>query len=234
MKFRILLALLCLSRATAAPITIPDFSFEDGDPAGPGFSYTITPWVRSNNNAGAFKEQITGFASHGTDHLGLELMAEGQQANRNIYQSITGVTYQANTTYTLTVAVGHRSGNTTSGNISRYRLASSTTVFATGEYNAFTNVPAGTFADAPPLVFNTANNAAAVGQTIRIRLEARGAGRSHFDNIRLDATPNTPVGTPTVTNSAASSITQNSATLNGTITSIGIWNTTPMASSIHA
>lgn len=221
MKFRILLALLCLSRATAAPITIPDFSFEDGDPAGPGFSYTITPWVRSNNNAGAFKEQITGFASHGTDHLGLELMAEGQQANRNIYQSITGVTYQANTTYTLTVAVGHRSGNTTSGNISRYRLASSTTVFATGEYNAFTNVPAGTFADAPPLVFNTANNAAAVGQTIRIRLEARGAGRSHFDNIRLDATPNTPVGTPTVTNSAASSITQNSATLNGTITSIG-------------
>lgn len=222
MKFRILLALLCLSRATAAPVTIPDFSFEDGDPTQPNaYTNTITPWVRSNNNAGAFKEQIVGFASHGTDHLGMELMSEGQQASRNIYQTITGVTFQANTTYTLTVAVGHRSGNTTSGNISRYRLASSTTVFATGNYDAFANVPAGTFADAPPLVFNTANNAAAVGQTIRIRLEARGAGRSHFDNIRLDATPNTPVGTPTVTNSAASSITQNSATLNGTITSIG-------------
>jgi hypothetical protein len=51
MKFRILLALLCFSRAIAAPITIPDFSFEDGDPTGPGYSYTITPWVRSNTTA---------------------------------------------------------------------------------------------------------------------------------------------------------------------------------------
>lgn len=220
MKFRLLIALLCLSRATAAPITIPDYSFETGDPTGPGYTNTITPWLRSNATAinEFFKEQISGFASHGTDHLGLELMTNG---NRNCYQDITGVTYQANTTYTLTVAVGNRPGNTVSGNISRYRLAGGTTVHASADYNAFTNVAAGTFADAPPLVLNTAVTTAAVGQTIRIRLEARGAGRSHFDNIRLDATPNTPPGAPTLVNAAASGIGQTTATLNGSITAIG-------------
>jgi len=95
MKFRILLALLCLSRATAAPITIPDFSFETGDPTGPGFSYTMTPWARAGYGGfDTFKEQIAGFVSDGVDHLGIQ---PDSRNSRYVYQDLT-ITYQANTT----------------------------------------------------------------------------------------------------------------------------------------
>ncbi|MGC4013165.1 MAG: lamin tail domain-containing protein [Luteolibacter sp.] len=209
----LILASSCLD---AAPVTIGDPSFEGNSLSAGGYSYNIGPeWTGTSgqSSSNAFEEYITGFAADGTDHLGMEL-------SYDVWQDL-GVTYQANTRYTLTVGCGNRSGNTQPGNQSEYHLADSTgTIRATGLFNAST-IPVSTFADAPALVFDTPNDPDAIGKTIRILLRARGTGRSHFDNIRLDAQTLVPAGGATVTNDAATALTATSATLNGTVTSIG-------------
>ncbi|BCU76447.1 CotH kinase family protein [Luteolibacter sp. LG18] len=208
-----LVASACLD---ATPVTIGDPSFEGNSLAASGYSTNIGPeWTGTNgqNSGNAFEEYITGFASSGTDHLGMEL-------NYDVWQDL-GVTYQANTRYTLTVGCGNRTGNTQPGNQSEYHLADSTgAVHATGLFNAST-LTAMTFADAPALVFDTPNDPTAVGKTIRILLRSRGTGRSHFDNIRLDAQTLIPAGGATVVNNPATAVTATTATLNGSITAIG-------------
>ena len=139
--------------------------------------------------------------------------------NYDVWQDIG--TYQADTAYTLTVAVGNRDGLTQSGNLSQYMLADSNgIVYATGSFDASTLAPQ-TFADAPALVFATPTNPAAVGKTLRIRLRSGGNGRAHFDNIRLDATPTTIPGAAVVGDLAAVNLTNATATLNGAVTNIG-------------
>jgi hypothetical protein len=208
------IALSC--RLVAAPVTVGDPSFEGNSISAGGWTNNVGPeWTGTGgaNNGNAFEEYVTGFSASGTDHLGIEL-------NYNVWQDLA-VSYQANTRYTLTVATGHRSGNTQPGNQSQYLLADSTgTIFATGIFNAST-LAAQSFGDAPALVFDTPDNAAAVGKTIRILLQARGSGRSHFDNIRLDATSLIPPGGAALVNQAATAITTTAAILNGTVTDIG-------------
>ena len=203
--------------ARGEAITVGDHSFEGNTLSAGGWNNNIGPeWTGTggSNNGNAFEEYIAGFAADGTDHLGMVL-------NYDVWQDL-GVTYQANTRYTLTIAAGNRSGSTSSGNLTQYALADSTgAVYATANWDAYTNVAPGTFADAPALVFDTPNNAACVGKTIRVLLQARGANRSHFDNIRLDATSLVPPGGATVVNSEATAITASEATLNGAITAIG-------------
>ena len=180
----ILLSFLALAvRIHADSVTVGDPSFEGNTLTAGGGGNNIGPeWTGTNgsNTGSAFEEYITGFASEGTDHLGME-------NNYDVWQDL-GVTYQANTRYTLTVAAGNRSGVSQSGNLSQYYLADSTgTIYASGSYDAYANVLAGQFADAPALVFDTSNNPAAAGKTIRILLHSGGSGRSHFDNIRLQS-----------------------------------------------
>lgn len=220
MKTHPLAGLACFIIASscldATPVTVGDPSFEGNSLTAGNYTNNIGPeWTGTNGqNAGsAFEEYITGFASSGTDHLGMEL-------NYDVWQDL-GVTYQANTRYTLTVGCGNRSGSTQPGNQTEYHLADSTgTIHATGLFNAST-ITVMTFADAPALVFDTPNDPTSVGKTIRVLLRSRGSGRSHFDNIRLDAQSLIPVGGATVTNDAASAITSATATLNGTVTAIG-------------
>ena len=220
-RFRTLIILLSLSLTLAnlvsgAAVTIGDPSFEDNSLAPGGYAnYIGREWTGTggNNTPNAFEEYITGFASTGTDHLGMV-------QDHDVWQTRTA-TYQANTRYTLTVAVGNRSGVTQSGNLSEYHLADNNDIiYGSGSYNA-SLAPAGTFMDAPALVLDTTITPSVVGKRIRILLRARGAGRSHFDNIRLDATPVTP-STATVTGLAASSVTATSATLGGTVSNIGV------------
>jgi hypothetical protein len=217
------LAIVLLRSLAAAPVSVGDFSFEvnTGANAGnnltaAGYHYNLGPeWQETAGpgNAAGFEEFITGFVADGTDHLGMEI-------NHNVWQDLA-VTYQANTRYTLTVAAGNRSGSTQADNQTQYLLADSTgAIYATGIFNAST-LPVGTFADAPALVFDTPNNAASVGKTIRILLQARGSGRSHFDRIRLDATSLTPPGGSVLEAQSATAVTTTSATLNGAVTTIG-------------
>jgi hypothetical protein len=207
---------LILPSLNGAPLGVGDFSFEgNGLPAG-GYAYELGPeWLETNgpDHGAGFEEYITGFAAEGTDHLGMEF-------NHDVWQDLA-VTYQPGTRYTLTVAAGHRSGLTNAGNQSTYLLADSTgTIYATGTFNASTLAPQ-TFGDAPALVFDTPDNPAAIGKTVRILLQARGAGRSHFDNIRLDATSLVPPGTATIQNLPATALTASTATLNGQVDDIG-------------
>ncbi|MEN8865511.1 MAG: lamin tail domain-containing protein, partial [Akkermansiaceae bacterium] len=141
-------------------------------------------------------------------------------ASHSVWQDL-GSTYQANTIYTLTVSHGHRSGSTGNSNQSTFSLRSSNnTVFASAFENSF-SLAGSSFADSTPLTLDTSATPAAVGQTIRIHLFAGGGGRSHFDNIRLDATEIEPDGTARLSNSAATAIGSSTATLNGTITDVG-------------
>jgi autotransporter-associated beta strand protein len=211
-----LLAVLSGGPLSAAPVAIGDASFE-GNSLGPGgYAYDLAPeWTGTNgsNSGNAFEEYITGFVAAGTDHLGME-------NGYDVWQDL-GVTYQANTRYTLTVAVGNRSGVTQAGNVSQYLLADPTNaVYATGSFDASALAPH-TFADAPALVFDSPAAPAAIGRTIRILLRARGAGRSHFDNLRLDASPLTIPGSATVGDLSATAVTAASATLNGTVSDVG-------------
>jgi hypothetical protein len=170
---RRLLPVLLTAQMQAQSIAIQDASFDARALNAGSWSTTLTPWQETNGpgNGSGFVENISGFAADGANHLGMNL-------NHNVWQDL-GVTYQANTRYTLTVAVGNRSSNLTqSSNQSRYLLAdSSSTTYATGTHNAY-SLAVGTFADAPALVFETGSSSAAIGKTIRIRLEARGDDRS--------------------------------------------------------
>lgn len=212
------LTLILTVAAHGMAITVGDPSFE-GNTLGAGqWTNNIgTEWTGTggSDNGNAFEEYIPGFAADGTDHLG---MAQ----DYNVWQDL-GATYQANTRYTLTIAAGNRSGTTQAGNLTQYALAdSSGAVYATGNWDAYANVAGGTFADAPALVFDTPNNTACLGKTIRVLLQARGAGRSHFDNIRLDATSLVPPGGATVVNGEATAVTSSTATLNGVVTDVGV------------
>ncbi|MEN8783606.1 MAG: hypothetical protein ABF379_04520, partial [Akkermansiaceae bacterium] len=197
----------------AAPIAIGDPSFESNTLTSGRWSTDLSPeWSESGgpSNANAFEEYIVGFSSNGTDHLGMN-------ASHSVWQDL-GSTYQANTIYTLTVSHGHRSGSTGNSNQSTFSLRSSNnTVFASAFENSF-SLAGSSFADSTPLTLDTSATPAAVGQTIRIHLFAGGGGRSHFDNIRLDATEIEPDGTARLSNSAATAIGSSTATLNGTIT----------------
>lgn len=181
-------ALLCTGIAFGDPVPIADHSFETNPDitAAGGWSNEIGPdWNGTNgtNDGSAFEEWIDGFSADGTNHVG---MAEGYM----IWQDLTD-TYQANTIYTLTVAIGNRDGHTNLvSNESTYGLGlNDGTVLAGTFANAGDLTGPGSFTDAPSLVFDTTSNPGIVGQSIRVGLQAGGLGRSHFDNVRLDAAP---------------------------------------------
>jgi CotH kinase protein/Lamin Tail Domain len=219
--FRFLLLPLLFMAATpllpAAAIDVGDFSFEGNGLAPGGYAYELGPeWTGSggSSSGNAFEECITGFAADGADHLGME---QGYE----VWQDLE-ISYQSNTRYTLTVAVGNRNAQRTlTGNASEYFLATTAgQILASGSFNAST-IGAGTFGDAPALVLDTTGLPAAVGSGIRIMLRSGGAGRSHFDRIRLDAVTTQPTGSAVVSGLDAREITVTAATLAGTVTSVG-------------
>jgi|GEM_PF-636531 len=185
---------------TSGLLLIKDHSFEENagaDLAAGGWSNDLTPeWQEAggDNNGSSFEEFITDFAADGTDHIG---MATGYY----IYQD-TGIEFEPNTTYQLTVATGNRNGQSTAGNQSVYAILNSTdglgpagafttadvlldpALLASESYDAFANVPSGTFEDAPPLLFTT-TDAVPAGTIVVLVGDNSGGGRSHFDNLRL-------------------------------------------------
>lgn len=215
----LLMSLAGAFTASASPVTVPNAGFETQTPelTSGAFTNNLAPWLETAgpNASAGFMEFITGFAAEGTDHLGME-------SGHDVWVDLgTGINFTSSTVYTLTVSAGNRAGQTAAGNITTYALTTSSgRIFATGSFDAST-VPAGTFADAPNLTLDTFEEPAAVGNPIRILLRARGPGRSHFDNIRLDATATAQNGRPQGASSAATAVTASGATVGGSVSSIG-------------
>ena len=187
----------------AAPVAINNGSFEsatyqganswtndltDANPA------TTIEWTgRDGTTSGqAFIERIGGFISQGVAHVGMEV-------GYFIYQD-TNINWLPNTQYTLTVGVGRRNAAfSTATNLTTIGLtniipagANAADVLANDPFlagaKATKNVSTqalSSFVDLP-LVFATGATAP-TGKIIVFLGDQSGTGRSHFDNVRLDA-----------------------------------------------
>lgn len=191
------LAILAAGSLGAAPIDVANADFEDPVQGAGGWSDQLTDWKeRDGDNSNlSFIEHIAGFASTGNQHIGI---------TTGYYTWIdTGVPWEANTLYRLTVGAGNRAGQTGGVNSSAYALLNSTenlgpggaidtavlltdpSVQVSGEWDAALNVTAGSFADAPPLTFQT-TDAVPAGTIVVMLGDNSPSGRSHFDNVRLE------------------------------------------------
>ncbi len=204
----------------AAPITILNPSFEVQTPeltSGQWTNQLEPDWKETGgpNSDQGFMEWLNLVGEDGVDTLGMAL-------GHNVWQD-TGATFAANKVYTLNVKVGNRTGSTFAGNQSTYGLANTSGQYVASRFaDAFVAPTVGNFAEAPALVLDTYADPCAVGAgTIRVLLQARGAGRSHFDHIRLDVADAVPGGRPAGTQAAVSGITGAGATFSGTVTDIG-------------
>ncbi len=141
----LLLSLLLLAGLTpftqAAVLPVGNAGFESPALAANGFTYTLTGgWVRNTNSAAnsSFIERVPSFAPQGLNTLGME---DGAAVFQN-----TPHVFQPNTVYTLTVAVGNRTGHTVAGNLSGYELTAGFAGLSTyAQVDASTAAPAAPF-----------------------------------------------------------------------------------------
>ena len=190
--FLIGLGIAC-GTASAAPVTVPDFSFEDttniifvGDTTA---APDVGPFWHASGNGGVFIQDITNTLfttdtlpapADGTNYITANI--NGHTAR--LWQDIGPL--QPNTIYTLTIAVGNSLNNLTGqGSIGL--------VNGTGPFNPLLgNTPvdsspitAGTFT---PVTFVYTNGYQASGD-LTILMEGDTGAQILFDNVRLDATP---------------------------------------------
>ena len=216
-----LLGILTPGLVHATPVTILNPSFEVQTPeliSGQWTNNLEPDWKETGgpNNANGFMEWLNLVGEDGTDTLGMVL-------GHDVWQD-TGAAFAANKVYTLNVKVGNRAGSNAAGNQSTYGFANTSGQYLASRFHdATASITAGNFAEAPALVLDTyADPCAVVGAgTIRVLLQARGAGRSHFDHIRLDVADAVPGGRPAGTQDAVSGITGAGATFSGMVTDIG-------------
>jgi hypothetical protein len=167
----LLLASTASSHALAIEVLNPSFEL----PGGGSFSYPSADfWPGSSFTEISADVGITG--GDGPRH-------NGQNSNSAANQ-ILNTTFTADTTYTLTIAIGNRTsdvGNPTG--IASFGLTADGTEL--GIFTQAVSAP-NTFQD---FIYTFTTGAdAPVGSNIGIRLAATN-GRGLFDNVRLDATP---------------------------------------------
>lgn len=187
------------SRALAEAVPVANHSFENAGLTAGGWSDCIDVacgnpdpewWINpdtfgiSNTNT-AFAEVISGFAADGTHHVGIDSDVVGLEVAQNINLPVI-----PNAIYTLTVAVGNRNANFSPPNsLSQIALYAGNPATFGGTQLAATTFAAGAmlgpsqFADVT-LVYTTSSVVPA--GDMWISLQNVGAGRSHFDNVRLD------------------------------------------------
>ena len=196
------------SSALAAPITVPNFSFEAPEAVDGDSVYPPTGWTPGGSGYNQFG--VTDFdnssyhGSHG-DNAPLPGTAHGGQAASIGIQSLMSVGHLTsssglglvadNTVYRLTVALGNAL-NFAHPDTSTIQLLVDGAVVSSRSMAA-TAIPDGTFTD-----FSTSFTTAAVsdprtGGMLAIRLQVSSSNPSFetgdwhtdFDNVRLDATP---------------------------------------------
>lgn len=200
--------LLALFRvdADAIPIAVPNFSFDSPAVADGLDAFSVTSWNESGSGAfqsGVFNPQDAQFpGSSGSGDL--PAPALGQQA---VFLNIGGAagvsrttaspltTIQANTIYTLTIAVGVRldfplPGVVLGETFMALRLPNDQTAGGAQLVINANNITRGTFADFS-VSFTTNASSPLIGQDLRAFVGYAGDSNSGvmFDNVRLDATP---------------------------------------------
>ena len=184
--------------ALAAPVTVPNFSFEDDVTADGGTNYnTTTGFTLSGSAPGALVsstvDPTTNKTGQNGDQYGVIYIDnnDGNPATPNdgAGRLTSGIltTFAANTVYTLTVGV---SADPTAGlNLGAAILANGGIVSATSVSS--TTLSADSFSDVI-VTFDTGANPGVVGQNLTVGLTTDSTfsfGRNVlFDNVRLDAT----------------------------------------------
>ena len=192
-------AAFCVAAMTyAASITVPNFSFEEPDVAEgtPGAVSGWTALLIGGGGTPAVRDPVNAQYAGGTgNNTLLPGSAQGGQAayfaftenGSGMTTSIAGTTVQANTLYTLTVALGDpldRDPGTVF-----LRLTVNGSVAATTTISP-TSIPSGTFTDFSVALGPFASNDSRVGGSLGIELRMSGGFRSagygaDFDNVRL-------------------------------------------------
>ncbi len=190
------------ARVSAAPITVPNFSFELPAVADGTFA-AATGWAESGSGAhegGAYNPtagNFLGAAGNGAlpgtaQGAQAGLMHAGGTASSNLTTAASLATIQANTTYTLTVALGNALDSPAAGqSISQAVL----TLLANGAsaaqlgFDAKT-IPLGTFTDYT-VSFSTGATGPLIGQALTASIGHAADLDSAIiaDNVRIDASP---------------------------------------------
>jgi hypothetical protein len=210
LAFAILLAFMPLG-ATAAPITVPNFSFENPDvsdsftSAGvvpdwifassfPGFgsAEVLDPPAATYTGAGGNNTPLPG-SGHGGQLADINTFSGGFAGTYTLTTATDLTTVMDNTMYTLTVALGDRKTGTPFP-VTAIDLLVNGILVASTSANAAT-IPDDTFTDFTSS-FSTGTADALTGGSLRIRLRAESSQFlvfvSDFDNVRLDQTALTP------------------------------------------
>lgn len=185
------IALANLAFAEALPVSNGSFEAPTLDPGGWSNDLPDTGWTQLPENGSAFIEYIDGFSADGNQHLG---MAEGAE----VYQDL-GVALSPNSTYTLTVSAGNRNANFTpaEGQVSSFAFylgdaaANGGTLLAASTFDAGT-LGESSYSDDLSVSYSTGDSVAA--GNLFISLASTGAGRAHFDNVRVDVVPEPTAG----------------------------------------
>jgi len=207
MKAAAMAVVLTVSGLTsnAAPITVPNASFES--PSSP------TQTSSNPNIATGWVFNVKGGSAYGTAAISSNFASTGTSSGNNYafinndYPGVTDTitsaaslgTISGLTTYTLTLAIGNRTGTGLyhdPGNVS-FSLLANGVAFATKTVNSGT-VPDGTFEDFT-LTYTTPSSGSIDGENLEVQLaslpETGSAYQPGFDNIRLSTTP-VPVPEP--------------------------------------
>ena len=205
-----IVALLLLSplAVNAALIDVPNASFEASSSA----MQTST----NVNIASGWIFNVKGGSAFGTSSIASNFTSAGAASGSdyafinndfpNVTDTITSAaslgTIAADTTFTLTVAIGNRNGTglyDDPGNIS-FSLLANGVAFATQTVNNGT-IPNGTFEDFT-LTYTTPSSSAIIGENLTIQMatlpEQSGAYQPAFDNVTLDETTISAVPEPAI------------------------------------
>ena len=185
------LAITSLALGEALPVNNGSFESPAQDPGGWTNDLPANGWTQLPENGSAFIEYIDGFVADGNQHLG---MAEGAE----VFQDL-GVGLLPNSTYTLTVSAGNRNPNFTpaEGQESTFALylgdgaTNGGTLLASGLFDA-SALAESSFSDDLSVSYSSGDSVD--GGNLFISLASTGAGRAHFDNVRVDVVPEPTAG----------------------------------------
>ncbi len=168
----------------ADPVAINNASFEEPAQDPGGWTNDLPGWNGPPAAGDAFIEFIPGFNAEGNQHLGIQ---NGEEVSQDL-----GISVAPNTVYTLTLGVGKRNASfsppgqeSTFGLYAGGDFADGGALLGEGMFDA-SGLDDLTFVDQSLVV--TTGDAVPAGNLF-LSLRTTGAGRAHYDNVRLDAVP---------------------------------------------